>query len=112
MPDTLAIALDRNVAIPLRDGVATRADAWRPVDGGPRPAILIRTPYRKESLGAQSPVDPRRAAERGYALVDAGRSRQGRVRGHVRALRAASATGRVRLGASGWPGSPGATGAW
>ena len=30
MPDTLAIALDRNVAIPLRDGVTTRADVWRP----------------------------------------------------------------------------------
>ena len=69
MPDTLAIALDRNVAVPLRDGVATRADVWRLADGARHPAILIRTPYRKESLGAQSPVDPRRAAERGYALV-------------------------------------------
>ncbi len=69
MPDTLAIALDRNVPVPLRDGVATRADVWRLADGAPHPAILIRTPYRKESLGAQSPVDPRRAAERGYALV-------------------------------------------
>ena len=53
---------------PRRRRDARRRLAAR-LEGGPRPAILIRTPYRKESLSAQSPVDPRRAAERGYALV-------------------------------------------
>ena len=110
MPDTLAIALDRNVAIPLRDGVATRADAWRPVDGGPHPAILIRTPYRKESLGAQSPVDPRRAAERGYGLVVQDVRGKGASEGTFEPfVQERDRTGTTR--SSGWPGSPGATGA-
>ena len=32
----------------VRDGVLLAADVYRPADGGPRPAILLRTPYGKD----------------------------------------------------------------
>jgi predicted acyl esterase len=69
MPVPLSIALDHDVPLPLRDGTVTRADVWRPADGPPRPAILTRTPYLKEGLAHQAPIDPRQAISRGYAFV-------------------------------------------
>lgn len=69
MPEPLSITLDHDIAIPLGDGVTTRADVWRAAEGEPRPAILTRTPYLKEAIGHQEPVDPRLAVARGYAFV-------------------------------------------
>lgn len=61
------LRLLREVAVPLRDGIVARAEAWVP-DGPPGPAILVRTPYLKET--APSPItDVRLAAERGYNVV-------------------------------------------
>jgi predicted acyl esterase len=56
------------VPVPLRDGVLTRADVWRP-EGGPRPAVLVRTPYGKEEEVPSAVFDPRMAADRGFAAV-------------------------------------------
>jgi predicted acyl esterase len=63
------IELETDVPIVLRDGTVTRADVWRPVTDRPVSAVLVRTPYDRRRLDHQSPVDPRRAAERGFALV-------------------------------------------
>lgn len=63
------LLVQRDVAVPMRDGVITRADVWRPLEAGPCPAILIRTPYDKSWLEHQSPIAPGLAADRGYALV-------------------------------------------
>jgi putative CocE/NonD family hydrolase len=56
----------------MRDGVVLRADVYRPADesAGPWPVLLERTPYDKRYyLTSGMPLDPLRAAERGYAVV-------------------------------------------
>jgi putative CocE/NonD family hydrolase len=62
--------LERNVAVPMRDGVLLRADVYRPEGDGPVPAVLGRTPYDR-TFGPTPPsiVDPERAVEAGIALV-------------------------------------------
>lgn len=46
------ILLQRDVAIPLRDGVTIYADIFRPVGGGKCPALIALSPYGKE-IGTQ-----------------------------------------------------------
>src|SRR5579871_2069685 len=65
------VLVEKNVAIPLRDGVTTYADLYRPVGSPPAPVVLVRTPYDKEvSMGGLG-VLPQwlKLAERGYAVV-------------------------------------------
>ena len=66
------VLVEKNIVIPMRDGVLTYADLYRPADGGPLPGIVTRTPYDKEVFGAAAlPVMPAalKLAERGYAVV-------------------------------------------
>jgi predicted acyl esterase len=42
------ILVEKDVAVPMRDGVVLRANVFRPADEGKYPAILTRTPYSKE----------------------------------------------------------------
>lgn len=63
------LRLLRELAVQLRDGTVTRAEAWIPEDGSPGPAILIRTPYLKEATAPSPIADARLATERGYSLV-------------------------------------------
>lgn len=64
------IVLEKNVEIPLRDGTVTRANVYRPEVDTPVPAILVRTPYSKDLLFAQTfSLDPVRATESGFAVV-------------------------------------------
>jgi putative CocE/NonD family hydrolase len=65
----VTIRLVRDLTIPLRDGIATSAEAWIPDDGKEHPAILVRTPYLKETAAPTAIVDSRVAASRGYAVV-------------------------------------------
>ena len=37
--------VERNLAVPMRDGVLLRADVYRPKGDGRAPAVLGRTPY-------------------------------------------------------------------
>ncbi|HEY2944496.1 MAG TPA: CocE/NonD family hydrolase [Vicinamibacteria bacterium] len=63
-----AHVVEREVAVPMRDGVVLRADVWRPAAGGPFPVLVYRTPYdRRRAQGERSTVA--RAVERGYAVV-------------------------------------------
>ncbi len=39
------VLVEKNVPIPLRDGVTTYADVFRPADGLTVPCIVTRTPY-------------------------------------------------------------------
>lgn len=59
---------ERNVAIPMRDGVQLRADVLRPAGGGRFPALVYRTPYNKDAA-LKEYTTFRRAVERGYAVV-------------------------------------------
>jgi putative CocE/NonD family hydrolase len=60
-----AVSLERNVAVKMRDGVALRADIYRPQAEGKFPVLLQRTPYNK---AAQAPI-ALKAAARGYLVV-------------------------------------------
>jgi putative CocE/NonD family hydrolase len=64
------VSVEKNVMIPVRDGIRLAADIYRPArDGNPLPGkfpvLLTRTPYDK--TGAES--DARYYTERGYAVV-------------------------------------------
>jgi hypothetical protein len=67
----MEIVIDRNVMVPMRDGVHLATDIYRPVRGEPVPALIHRLPYGKH---VRSNVDslllnPIEAVERGYAVV-------------------------------------------
>lgn len=45
--DEPAMSVDRDVAVPMDDGVVLRADVFRPVEAGPWPAVMSLGPYGK-----------------------------------------------------------------
>lgn len=67
MPEPVSLSVERNVAIPMRDGTTLYGDVYRPAGPGPYPALLTRTPYDKAVRGATPFV--LRAATAGYAVV-------------------------------------------
>ena len=69
-PAEYQVTIEKNVIIPMRDGVRLAADLYRPAqDGKPAsgrfPAVLTRTPYDKTGVGGEG----RYYAERGYVVV-------------------------------------------
>lgn len=60
--------VDRNVEVPMRDGVMLRANVWTPASGGPFPTLVYRTPYGKDAT-EEWYTTHLRAVERGYAVV-------------------------------------------
>ena len=59
---------ERNIAVPMRDGVQLRADLLRPSSQGRFPTLVYRTPYGKDdALKAYTTFV--HAVERGYAVV-------------------------------------------
>ena len=70
------VLVEKNLEIPMRDGVVLKADLYRPEDtdqpGRAVPGVVTRTPYDKELSGAGLVgVMPNalKLAERGYAVV-------------------------------------------
>src|SRR5437762_14266199 len=61
-------ASEKNVAVPMRDGVVLRADVLRPKIAGPFPVLVYRTPYGKENALKDYTAFVH-AVERGYAVV-------------------------------------------
>jgi putative CocE/NonD family hydrolase len=59
------VKLERGVRVPMRDGVHLSTDVYRPAKDGKYPAILVRTPYKKE----MSELTGRFYARRGYAVA-------------------------------------------
>lgn len=57
----------RDLHVPMRDGVALRADVYLPSSGGPYPTLLLRSPYGRGWQFAVPFVLP--YAQRGYAVV-------------------------------------------
>lgn len=67
-PSHADYVVEKDVAVPMRDGVVLRADILRRRGNGPSPVLLYRTPYGKEeALKDYSTF--RHAVERGYAMV-------------------------------------------
>jgi putative CocE/NonD family hydrolase len=63
----VSLSVERNVAVPMRDGTILYADVYRPSGPGPFPALLTRTPYDKAVAGVVPFTI--RAATAGYAVV-------------------------------------------
>jgi putative CocE/NonD family hydrolase len=59
---------ESDTPIPMRDGVALRADVRRPRSGGPFPVLVYRTPYGKHAA-LEDYTTFEHALERGYAVV-------------------------------------------
>lgn len=66
----MKLLIEKDVEIPMRDGVILRADLYRPNDEKKHPALVFRSPYEKETLdrrwGQLSPVG---FAKAGYVVV-------------------------------------------
>lgn len=63
-----SFVVERDVMVPMRDGVKLQADIWRPQGAGKFPTLVYRTPYSRR----RAPEDYtlfRKAVERGYAVV-------------------------------------------
>ena len=61
------VVIERDVMVPMRDGVRLATDIYRPSDvSGPLPTILIRTPYNKSAYRAATvrPISSPRTATR------------------------------------------------
>ena len=67
-PSAGNFVVEKNVAVPMRDGVILRADVLRPGGRGAFPVLVYRTPYGKEPA-LEEYTTFRHALEHGYALV-------------------------------------------
>src|SRR4051794_34373016 len=59
--------VERDVMVPMRDGVALATDVWIP-DGGPAPVLLARLPYGKNEMT----IPTQAVTPNFFALLDAG----------------------------------------
>jgi putative CocE/NonD family hydrolase len=67
-PLTRDVVVERDLRVPMRDGVELLADRWAPAtDGEGLPTALIRTPYGRRGVFGASLVRP--LAERGFQVV-------------------------------------------
>ncbi len=67
-----AVLVEKNLEIPMRDGVVLAADVYRPASGEPAATLVTRTPYGKEFAHYISSGNfplPLKLAEDGYAVV-------------------------------------------
>ena len=65
------VLVEKGVTVPLRDGVKTYGDLYRPLGIGRVPAVVQRTPYNKEASGGGGggALSALKTAERGYAVL-------------------------------------------
>lgn len=64
------IVIEKNVMVPLRDGVRLATDIYRLEEAGPTPVLVARTPYNKDGILAGSETfDILRAVQAGYTVV-------------------------------------------
>jgi uncharacterized protein len=64
------ILVEKNIAVPMRDGTVLRADVYRPDDDARHPVLIQRTPYNKEMLALTAmTLDPMRAATAGFVVA-------------------------------------------
>jgi hypothetical protein len=67
-PEGGRVRVERDIAVPMRDGVVLRADVYRPERTGRFPVLVYRTPYGKH-LAAESYQIHRKAVARNYVVV-------------------------------------------
>ncbi len=65
----MRIVIDKNLMVPMRDGISLAADVYRPDGPGPFPTLVQRTPYNKEFGLIGFSFDIMRGVQAGYAVV-------------------------------------------
>ncbi len=96
---TRAVVVERDLQVPMPDGVTLLANRYSPRGGGARPIVLMRSPYGRAGLHA---LAARVFAERGYqVVVQSCRGAHGSG-GEFNAFRDEAADGRATLS---WIGS-------
>lgn len=66
----MEIVVEKNVMVPMRDGVRLATDVYRPAEGSPVPVLVQRTPYDKELSAMRNfSAEPLKLAQAGYAVV-------------------------------------------
>jgi predicted acyl esterase len=65
------VRIERDLRIPMRDGIHLAANLYRPEADGPWPALLQYTPYLKDGMGGRGAVEVGQIAlaRRGYACL-------------------------------------------
>jgi putative CocE/NonD family hydrolase len=65
------ILIDKDVMVPMTDGVRLATDVFRLQEGPPSPVLLVRTPYGKDQMiiGGSDSFDILRAVQAGYVVV-------------------------------------------
>ncbi|MGW7003820.1 CocE/NonD family hydrolase [Streptomyces sp. NPDC054933] len=65
----MSYRVEKNVQVPMRDGLTLSTDLWIP-DDGPSPTLLVRTPYGKDELNLLAhALNTQALLEAGYAVV-------------------------------------------
>ena len=63
------IIIERDVMVPMRDGVRLATDIYRKEGSDRLPVLMARTPYNKNRAAVDDRFDTYRAVEAGYAVV-------------------------------------------
>jgi putative CocE/NonD family hydrolase len=65
-----AILIEKNVMVPMRDGVRLATDVYRLEGAAPAPVLVVRTPYNKDHVVAGGDIfNILRAVQAGYTVV-------------------------------------------
>ncbi len=67
--EVAGIHAEQDIAITMRDGVTLRANLFRPAEGGPAPALVLRLPYNKDAAQTYVYAHPAWYARHGYAVL-------------------------------------------
>ncbi len=65
----MRISIEKNLTVPMRDGVLLATDVYLPDGPGPFPTLLTRTPYNKDGQLVSGYFDIARGVQAGYAVV-------------------------------------------
>jgi len=66
----IRILIEKNLMVPMRDGMKLATDVYRLDGAGPTPVLVVRTPYNKDGLaGGRDVFDIVRAVQAGYTVV-------------------------------------------
>ena len=64
------ILIDKNIMVPMRDGIKLATDIYRLEGAARTPVLVVRTPYNKDGLAGSSDIfDILRAVQAGYTVV-------------------------------------------
>ena len=66
---TYHIRIDNSVPMEMRDGTLLRGDVYRPDDSEKHPAIMVRTPYKRQLAFDMPFLSYYDAVKAGYAVV-------------------------------------------